>query len=324
MASSGGVCLEISPHGVAEGDPSVLMAVAFGAPRSAVCGTSPRVEIPLPYLTGTPSIEIWRSDNPVVHATRGDFVVSTSGDVLFGASVVNEAPALQRTASSLYQSAVSVAKGEGFPHIVRMWNHFPAINQPENGLERYQAFCAGRAEGFERAGYASTSDLPAASGVGTDGEGLLVMFLASNKPVRYVENPRQVSAFRYPRKFGPRSPSFARASVCELAGERQLFVSGTASIVGCETVHVGNLRKQFDETVENLRAVCEAASDGEISELSQLSGAIYRVYVRHPEHFEPLREMFDRVVDANAESVWVRGDICRSDLLLEIELWTRM
>jgi chorismate lyase/3-hydroxybenzoate synthase len=101
-------------------------------------------------------------------------------------------------------------------------------------------------------------------------------------------------------------------------------VSGTASIVGCESVHVGNVELQMRETMENLRVVCEVASDGRYRLLEELPGAVYRAYVRHPDHYAAIRAMFDDVVGPVAKSTWVRGDICREELLLEIELWSRL
>ena len=51
-------------------------------------------------------------------------------------------------------------------------------------------------------------------------------------------------------------PTFSRAALADLgAGEVALFVSGTASIVGHETQHPGDVRAQTLETLNNLRAV---------------------------------------------------------------------
>jgi len=323
MIATRGVRLELTDSKV-EDHSRVLASVSFGAERGQVCGDTGAISIPMPRLDGSTLVEVWRSEEPVERISKGGFVISKAGDLLIGATVAHDSVDLRERAAAIYRSAVAVAREEGFPRIARMWNHFPEIHGQEDGLERYKAFCAGRAEGFESAGFALGSDLPAASGVGTDGAGLLVMFVATRGPVRNVENPRQVSAFRYPPRYGPRSPSFARASIAELGGESQLFVSGTASIVGCESRHIGHLEMQFRETAENLRAVCELASDGRYPTLESLPQVIYRAYVRHPADYAPLRTMFDEVAGPSARSVWVRGDICREELLLEIELWTRL
>ena len=61
-----------------------------------------------------------------------------------------------------------------------------------------------------------------------------------------VENPRQVSAYRYPPTYGPRvADLLARgAGRTSAAATIALFISGTASIVGHETVHQGDVRAQ--------------------------------------------------------------------------------
>lgn len=323
MIATGGVRLELVAESRFETDSEVLASVSFGATRGSVAGETTSISIPMCRLDEEGLVEVWRAEEPVERGTRDGFALSRSRDVMIGATVSRDANDLRQRAAAIYKSAIAVARDEGFPHIARMWNLFPEIHRPEKGLERYKAFCAGRAEGFEHAGFALGDDLPAASGVGTDGDGLLVMFVASQHPVRNVENPRQMSAFRYPDKYGPRSPSFARASIADANGESLLFVSGTASIVGCESVHAGNLELQFRETMENLRAVCEAASAGRYASLCELPGAVYRCYVRHPQDYATLREWFDETT-GRARSVWLRGDICREELLLEIELWTKL
>jgi len=193
--------------------------------------------------------------------------------------------------------------------------------QAEIGLtERYQSFCAGRAAGFESNGFTLEGDLPAASAVGATGEGFVVTVVASRRDVTYVENPRQVSAFHYPRQYGPRSPSFARASRVELDEGALIVVSGTASIVGHASLHVGDALAQVDETVENLRLVYGAATGREIKCLGGVPGALYRIYVKRPSDFEAIRERFQPRIASDASCLWLHGDICRGELLVEVEM----
>lgn len=77
---------------------------------------------------------------------------------------------------------------------------------------------------------------------------------------RARSNPRQVSAYHYPSAYVLRSPTFSRAALVSLApGEETLLVSGTASIVGHETCHVGDVAAQTAETLRNLEAVLASA-----------------------------------------------------------------
>ena len=70
----------------------------------------------------------------------------------------------------------------GHPFPVRFWNYLPAIHQPMDvRRDRYMVFNAGRfkalSDWLERPGE-SAGRLPAASGVGHDGEDLVIHCLA--------------------------------------------------------------------------------------------------------------------------------------------------
>jgi enamine deaminase RidA (YjgF/YER057c/UK114 family) len=131
-----------------------------------------------------------------------------------------------------------------------------------------------------------------------------------------VENPRQVPAYKYSRRYGPRPPCFARATV--LAGKSpRLLVGGTASVRGEASVHVGDLAAQFQETLENmtalLRAAPGAAADAGLDQFSDV-----RVYYVRPTDLPPLKKMCDEAF-SKAELEYIRADLCRQDLLVEIE-----
>ncbi|MGK2857319.1 MAG: hypothetical protein ACSLFQ_08940 [Thermoanaerobaculia bacterium] len=296
----------------------LLAVVSTGAAEAAVSAPL-HIGLAMPSL-GTMSVELWRSDLPIERGTDGPVVWSRTSDVLAGAITIPDASPIAARATEAYRTIIPFVRAAGFPHILRMWNQFPQILAQVDGLERYQGFCAGRAAGFEAEGYTLNGDLPSASAVGSDGEGLVVAFLAARRPVTHVENPRQVSAFRYPPRYGPRSPSFARASRIDLDGGSVVFVSGTASIVGHESLHLGDAAAQVDETVENLRLVYGAASRREIRTLDEVRGALYRIYVKQSSDLETIRERFLPRIAHDASCLWLRGDVCRDELLVEIEM----
>src|SRR5204862_4731485 len=124
----------------------------------------------------------------------------------------------------------------------------------EDDTEHYKRFSTGRHDALIAAGFAK-SDFPAACAVGMRGGNLAIHFLASRERGRNVENPRQVSAYDYPRQYGVRSPSFARATV---AADGSVFISGTASVVGHETLRIGDVGAQCEETIANLSRVAQA------------------------------------------------------------------
>ena len=92
------------------------------------------------------------------------------------------------------------------------------------------------------------------------GSPLSIYFLAARRPPKMIENPRQTSAYHYPPKFGRHSPIFSRACVWGESGGGRLFVSGTASIVGHETIHRGDVIAQTRETMVNIGALLEEAN----------------------------------------------------------------
>ena len=74
-----------------------------------------------------------------------------------------------------------------------------------------------------------------------------IYFLAGAHPAHILGNPRQVNAYDYPSLYGPRSPSFARASLYRSDSATQLFISGTASVVGHQSQHKGLADLQLEK-----------------------------------------------------------------------------
>lgn len=190
-------------------------------------------------------------------------------------------------------------------------------------MERYRHFNAGRQQAFIDARRSAFDGTPAACALGTAEGPLRVYFLAGRRAPLAIENPRQISAYRYPATYGARSPTFSRAALADIGGGRQaLFISGTASIVGHTTLHLGDVRRQTEESLANMAAVREVAS-------SRAGGAfdasmpIYTVYVRHRSDFATVRDVFERHVGAHStaarEAIYLQADICRAELLVEIE-----
>ena len=180
----------------------------------------------------------------------------------------------------------------------------------EGDAERYRLFCAGRAQALADHGYDSRH-YSAASAVGNVGDALVIYMLASREPGRHVENPRQVSAYAYPRQYGPRPPSFARATLKHWRDTCHLYVSGTASILGHRSTAPGDVAGQLPVTFGNIdRLVSAADVDGQLDAM--------RVYVRDPATLEPIMAAVGEYAPT-ASVVYLRADICRSELALEIE-----
>lgn len=231
--------------------------------------------------------------------------------------------ALEEAAYHLYRDVFATLQGTGLPHLLRLWNYLPRINAESSGLERYRQFNIGRQRAFIDSGAPAFEGAPAACAIGTAAGGLALSFIAGRQVPRALENPRQVPAWRYPGAYGPRAPTFSRAALVDMGGgEVGLWISGTASIVGHESMHRGDVRAQTQETLTNLRAVLAAAQAQTSAALSlgQLHGCIY---VRRSQDQPAVREVLDAgwgaASPAAAAAVYVQADICRAELLVEVE-----
>jgi chorismate lyase/3-hydroxybenzoate synthase len=167
--------------------------------------------------------------------------------------------------------------------------------------------------------------LPAATVIGTKYPGVVIGFLAAQQAGVPVENPRQVSAYHYPPQYSPRSPSFSRAMLKDWGGQSHLYVSGTASIIGHETRHGGDVQAQLDEILRNLEALLTQAADTARTPFQAGDGEMFlKVYIRHHEDFVPVRERLRQRLGAHRSVLYLQGELCRSDLLVEIEaVYTR-
>ncbi len=291
-----------------------LVAVTHGSGGTAPAGTALAVQVPLPQLDGEPQSEAWHADGEVSIGTSSSVRWAAAGAVLAGALTLPaiDGVALEAAACFAYREVLAVCAALGFPHLLRLWNVVPAINRVDDGLERYRSFCRGRAEAFEaHHGPLFQSQLCASSAVGSAEGDLFVWFLASHERGLPRENPRQVSAYSYPPCYGPRSPSFARATRCPAAAGGALLLSGTASIVGHRSVHHGDVARQVEETLDNLEELLPAERASQFQAL--------KVYVRRTADLPTVRAAIAARLGAALPVLYLQADVCREELLVEIE-----
>ncbi len=289
---------------------------------------SPFGGVPLPLLgASTPVLDAWLGRGALTAgANRHGVRWQHDADWLFGSVGVPEAVGLEAAAGHAYAGVFDALRATGFTHLLRVWNYLPRINADDEqgaAMERYKRFNAGRQQAFLDAGEHAFEGSPAACAIGTPAGPLRVHFLAGRRAVRHVENPRQVSAYRYPQRYGPRAPTFSRAALADAGdGRLALFVSGTASIVGHASVHAGDVRAQVRETVVNLQTVLDNARSQSSARWS-LRHLHAVVYVRHAQDHAAVVDELARAApelghDA-AEMVFLHADICRRELDVEIE-----
>jgi len=187
------------------------------------------------------------------------------------------------------------------------------------GRERCRQLSVGRQDASLAHGRDGAGSVPAAWALGSAQGPLAIAFLAGRVAPLSIENPRQMSAYQYPEQDGPRSPTFSRASLVRLGQDEVLFVSGTASIVGHETLHPTDVLAQTRETMANIEAVLAQANRQASQPGFELANMHYKVYVRHSADLEKIRTELKRIIGTEPNAVYLQADVCRHDLLVEIE-----
>jgi len=304
---------------------NVMACIRYG--RRSECGDDPR-EVPLTLeplgCVGLPAdfgipVELWTSDRAVDFDRADGIGFSHNGEFLFGHIYLLEVElgAVAAAAFQAYARVTAFLERQGYPRLLRCWNFLHDINRGAQDQERYRQFCLGRYQalsgnpGFE-------FQLPAATAIGMHEPGLLVYFLAGKTSGVQVENPRQVPAFQYPRAYGPRSPSFSRATFARFGGQPHLLVSGTASVVGHATQHPDDTPAQFDETLANLEALLAHGAAQHLAG-GRWEPQTLRLFLRGHAALAAIRERLEQAFAGHTPLMLLEGDICRRDLHLEIE-----
>lgn len=248
------------------------------------------------------------------------------------------------TSASAYDQAISAFRrlrdllytaGVRLDQVVRTWVYVGGIVDQEGPTQRYMELNRARSDFYEGVPFLkdrlldgrSGAVYPASTGIGTLGRGisLSAIALATQRPdivAVPLENPRQVSAYDYCARYGPKSPKFSRAMALSCGQYTTIFVSGTASITQSETRHVGDVAAQTHETLNNIEALIaedNVAAHGLPGLGTTLDGlALVRVYIKHQEDYPTVRKVCEQRL-GELPTIYAVGDVCRPELLVEIE-----
>ena len=309
------ILIDYSHAGLAELLRGTDVLAVFGFGSGAPGSDDPRyLRVGLEPASTPAPFEVWRARGTVEHGRAGNVRWAADADYCYGAVEVNEADHADIAEASriAYAQLAEFVAGSRWPHLVRIWNYLADINDGDGDAERYKHFCTGRAAGM---GELSGMAFPAASAIGrSDGVAVLqVYWLAAREPGRPIENPRQTSAWRYPRQFGPTAPTFARAMRAPGVAA-QLYISGTAAVVGHASQHDGDVDAQLSETFANLDSLLASAALPPFG-----AGSVLKVYVRHAADVPIVAAGLQRRLPSDARRLVLIGDICRLELLVEID-----
>jgi len=282
------------------------------------------IDIGLRPLGNSPLLEAWWCKGEVHHRCCGQASIAEGSEYGFVVVQIKEANHSEFELLTLeaYTELLNAIRSTRFAHIVKIWNYFDRINEGQGDQERYRLFSSGRAEAFDKLGIDDDA-LPTGTAIGTLGGGVLSLIaLVSKHPLHRFENPRQVSAYRYPRKYGPRSPKFSRAGFVSGREHALFMLSGTAAVVGHDSAHPYDAESQTHETFKNLdllvNALTREGPQGGHPGLDENS--ILRVYLRNPADYSHVVQNFKKTLGRDTRNVsFLQGDICRRELMIEID-----
>jgi len=224
-----------------------------------------------------------------------------------------------------------------FNNITRQWNYIEDILEKKSmndGIrQNYQIFNDVRSEYYSKAEF--KNGFPAATGIGMNTGGIILEFIALSQSDKVnivpIKNPRQVNAYAYsenvlvgkPINGAPRktSPKFERAKFTAIENTGQIYVSGTAAILGQESVSDMNAKNQTITTIENIQRLISESnlSKHDISLNSHpLKLAQLRVYAKNEEDLDDVKQACEEYYPG-IPTLYLISDICRDDLLVELE-----
>lgn len=226
--------------------------------------------------------------------------------------------------------------GVEMDHLIRTWLYLGTITGPEGDLERYMELNRARTDFYEGVKFGRGHVMagvrqavyPASTGIGMCGTGLTISATAIDTDRKDVfllplENPQQTPVYEYEAVYSPKSPKFVRAMAEAIGDYVVLWISGTASIVRSKTLHVGDPRKQAEQTLTNIelliskKNLARHGAPGVGATLRDL--AKLRVYVKRPQDYPIIKRVCEKRCGKDVPVIYVVADVCRSDLLVEME-----
>ncbi len=218
-------------------------------------------------------------------------------------------------------------------NIVRQWNYIGNILSVRHGFQNYQVFNEVRSEYYHR--YRRVSGYPAATGIGMGLDGVIIDFCAIGADesilVKGLSNPNQINAYEYGQKVlrgmkeagkpQKQPPQFERALLVAPYKNPVLFVSGTASIKGQETIGIHDVDIQTHVTIENIMKLADPGRINEIlnrKETGTLNCILLRVYVKYRKDFDDVKRICEELIP-EVPKIFIQSDVCRNNLLTEIE-----
>ena len=241
---------------------------------------------------------------------------------------------ISQASERAFKAANEILAQEGLSihHIIRQWNYIENIaivEEKEDAPQNYQDFNDVRAHYYDQGEF--KYGYPAATGIGQDTGGVIIGFIAlsesDNIKVRPIGNPGQIDAHKYSEMVlegnsqEKCTPKFERAKLVSIGSRNYMYVSGTASILGELTMHVGDVEKQTLTTIENIRRLFSKENQEAMGlnfDVAEIQFSHLRVYVKKMEDIPAVEKICREELNCKS-SLFLESDVCREDLLVEIE-----
>ncbi len=305
---------------------NILGIARLGASNKSFEANLPVARVEAKSLGGSPLIyEVWRAAGPLRNFNVGDIEYRTNGQLLFGRIAIQKSATLWLATEDAYDQIFVCLRNAGLPHLLRVWNYLPQINQEDGGVERYRQFNEARQKSFKKYGDFFNANVrpayvPAACALGTGANtALSIYFIASASEPIAIENPRQVPAYDYPAEYGDFRPLFSRATLLKSSSAMALFISGTSSIIGHSTVSAGNILAQTRETFANIRSLMDTVNDNIENVHIAINNLRFKIYLREARDHDIVAGELARQFNFEFPATYLQADICRADLSVEIE-----
>ncbi len=235
------------------------------------------------------------------------------------------------TALSLMEKILKAEKLD-FSNIVRQWNYIEKITHIADSLHKfqhYQVFNDIRSDYYSKSEF--INGYPSATGIGASACGVVINFVAvSNSPnvkITPVKNPEQIDAHQYSQKVlvgresFKSSPKFERGKLVINGEGAKMYISGTAAIVGENTLFPDDVEKQVMVTINNINNLVKSAKISKLYDTQPGEENHYsyvRAYVKHEKDIDIVKSLCEKHFSSECFQCLV-SDICRDDLLVEIE-----
>ena len=309
-------------------------------PPTSIIAQSPEngsLVLELTYLTGVLPHELIHKQNDeaswLVFQRESVKMIFASG---LGDSN-DETNILQQSIAAFAQlSRILTEEEMEFSNIMRQWNYIEQITgnflQNNSISQHYQIFNDVRSMFYQSADF--KNGYPAATGIGMDCGGIIIDVIAARveveKLVVALKSPVQLDAFSYSKEvlaendtmpnFSRTTPKFERAKILFTPESLLILISGTAAIIGQSSTSKLSVEQQTEMTIQNILRLISSENllEHGIESAEDATITYLRVYVKHSKDMAQVKNICMKYFTL-LPIVYVVADICRSELLVEIE-----